>query len=666
MRDAQCGWLARWQWVLVVTLLTLGVGWRTPASATLKYGAFELSGNFETQNLVRHSSIDKAQFIQNRNTVRLRVDWDWLDRGRFIDKYDIPFIERSKFYLLYRGVYDGFYDIAPTDLQHGQTRFDDLVGGPISGNDAGHCVGGPCDGVRPLQRGNYSRLTGGDRSGLKFDNVLREAYVDLKLAGQPVSFRLGRQQVIWGESDQFRLMDIWNPIDVTWHLQQESWDNIRIPLWLGKGLWDIGDIGPFSNTFMEVVYNPFDFQPNQKLDFLPEPWAAFLPNPLRAGQLQQVTGTSYLTPVFDLQGTSFRRGNFSRNPQDASEVGVRLHGVTPQGLELSVNYLYARARPIGASNPLGVKITKIGPRVTPATAGINKPGATWQIQDLNGASCAGTRGCSVSTIPVTAEIKYPYNHIFGLTGNYFEGDYTSTVFRFETAYALGEPVQTVDPEKTLLAGQNYTRFAPLGYDRRDVWAGMLGFDRPTWIRLLNPKATWFLTAQFFWSYYNGNVNFLRGNSGAGETPYFTPADAQDLGHNTQGFVRWTSGPYAGLVERLQPATCRPGAPCLPNGVTTDPSGDRLRRWEHLITFAGTSFYRGGTVVPFIADAFDPVNDSNEALWNIDYFYTNNFIITFQQKFFMTYGSGAPSDDPWGAGGRNARRDETGIKLTYQF
>ena len=116
------------------------------------------------------------------------------------------------------------------------------------------------------------------------------------------------------------------------------------------------------------------------------------------------------------------------------------------------------------------------------------------------------------------------------------------------------------------------------------------------------------------------------------------------GHNTQGFGQWLTGPNAGLVERLQ------------NGVPgTDPSGDIIHRWEHLITFAGTSFYRGGTLVPFVAVALDPVNDNVEALWNMDYFYTNNFIITLQQKFFTQYGSGFPSDDPWGAGGRNHRR-----------
>ncbi len=656
MREALCGWNSRWHRTLTLAslalCLTVPVG--RPARAGQKFGPLELSGNIESQNLVRHDSIDKLQFIQNRNTMRIRVDYDWLQNGRLIDRFEIPWIERSKLFILYRGVYDGFYDIAPTDLQHGQTRYDDLVGGPIAGNDSGNCVGGQCTSpasgpaTRALLPGTYSRYTAGTRSGIKFENTLREAYIDLKLAAAPVSFRIGRQQVIWGESDQFRLMDIWNPIDVTWHLQQESWDNIRIPLWLGKGLWDIGELGPLSNTFLEVVYNPFDFQPNQKLAFLPRPWSAFIPDPLRSGQVQQVLPGSYLTPQFNLQGTSFRRGNFSRSPADASEVGFRFHSVTPQGIEFSTNYLYARARGVGAGAPQSVAIQHIG-----------RPTRSNDLFEIEGQTYRP------SNIPVTAEIKYPYNHIFGLTGNYFEGDFTSAVLRLESAYVLDEPVQTIDPKKTALCGAAGSPACPAGQtpnfanapqtaDKRSLWAGMVGFDRPTWIRLLNPKATWFLTAQFFWSYYPGNVSFLRGNSGVSETPYFTPGVGAP-GHRTSGFGQWVSGPNAGLVERLQ------------NGVPgTDPSGDIIRRWEHLITFAGTSFYRGGTLVPFVAAAWDPVNDNLEALWNMDYFYSNNFIITLQQKYFTQYGSGAPSDDPWGAGGRNHRRDETGIKVTYQF
>jgi hypothetical protein len=177
-----------------------------------------------------------------------------------------------------------------------------------------------------------------------------------------------------------------------------------------------------------------------------------------------------------------------------------------------------------------------------------------------------------------------------------------------------------------------------------MWVGMAGFDRPTWIKFLNPKATWFLTGQFFWTYTTGNVHDLCGHQPVGDRPYFG-----NVG-------QWMSGQFAGLSERRQHA----------RALVDTGNGDQWHRWEHLITFAGTSFYRSGTVVPFIASAWDPVNSSEEVLWNIDYFYSNNFIISLQQKFFTTYGSKAASNDNEYTAGRFDRRDETGVRLTYQF
>jgi len=209
---------------------------------------------------------------------------------------------------------------------------------------------------------------------------------------------------------------------------------------------------------------------------------------------------------------------------------------------------------------------------------------------------------------------------------------------------MGEPYNTTDPSKLVPVNSNrgVIGTAPFGYTKENVWAGMVGFDRPTWIRFLNPKATWFLSGQAFWSYIDGHsVGRLVGNAPVGDEPYFGPIG------------QWISGPYAGQTERQQ------------NGTAVG-NGDQMRQWEHLITFAAQSFYRAGTLVPFIAAAWDPVNDNCELTWYLDYFHTNNFIISPFQKFFWTYGSKAPSNDPWYAGGRFTRRDETGIKVTYQF
>jgi hypothetical protein len=639
---------------LLVAVLALVLA--APAGATIRYGPIQLSGSIDSQNLVRTSNLNDFSFVQNRNTALLRFEYDWIKDGLLWNKVHIPFVKRSQIFILYRGVYDGFYDIAPGGNTAGVSRLDELVGGPIEGNRIGQ-VNLVADPLNPgefteeLLDGPYSRLTESSRDKAKFENTLREAYIDFKLQDLPLSFRVGRQQVIWGESDSFRLMDIWNPLDLTWHLQQEEWDKIRIPLWMIKGIWDIGSLGPLSNVFVEGVWNPGDFQAGVKTQFLPYPWSVGVPNPVRSGQVNAASPDNpiLLSPNFDLQGTSFRQGDFNRNPEEASDVGVRFHGVSRQGIEFTLNYLYIRGRGIGAQagTPFGLKIDKI------TSPQLSNPDNTF----------GAFEGQGVFPAEVEARFIHPYSHVFGLTGNYFESNFTNAVLRMEMAYQLGAPFQTRDGRinitETLPEGEEIRRdlFAPIAFTKRDVWAGMVGFDRPTWIRWLNRKTTWFLTGQFFWSYVNGKVAGLRnGLTTASDNPYFTPAAGQGFPGKlveNNGVGRWTSGPFAGQTERLQ------------NSSITGDLANNVRRWEALMTFAGLSFYQGGTIMPFFAVAYDPVNTNMLVQLRCDYFVTNTFIIQPQAKIYTAFGR-EQSLDPWGAGGLNRRRDELGVKVTYTF
>src|SRR5262245_36701193 len=88
-----------------------------PAEATLRFGALQVSGNLQSQNLIRTPDAGTFEFIQNRNTARIRLDYDWFEGGKFIGKYNIPFVEKSNFTLLWRGVYDSIYSFTPGFLQ---------------------------------------------------------------------------------------------------------------------------------------------------------------------------------------------------------------------------------------------------------------------------------------------------------------------------------------------------------------------------------------------------------------------------------------------------------------------------------------------------------------------------------------------------------------------
>lgn len=568
----------------------------TVASATQKFGPLELSGNLQSQELIRHPDPSTYQFIQQRNTMRVRVDWEWIQRGgKWLDRFDFSdLIESSHLFLLYRGVYDSVYDYTPNTKE----RFE--------------FTGQPTD-FRNNSLDDYDKHA---RDALKFESVLREAYVDIKFR-HGFSLRAGRQQVIWGESDGFRLLDRANSLDLSWHFQQElpppafGFDDLRIPFWMIKGLYDFGSLGSWSNVFAEAYWNPGDWYPN-KVSFLPNPWGVRLAQPLtnpRSGAFFHPFRAVRL-----MNGTSlFRQGDYSRTPWDNSQLGIRFNGVTgtdtpilPEGLQLQVGYLYQRFTGSGGASTEAAFAQGIKP--TPAGNTLH--------QDL----------VAKQTLPV--EFIAPYIHTIGIAANYFD-EFTKVVWRSEQAYDFGVPFYSCGPNPTAIAkngclrNTTYAPFLP-GTRKQDIWSGLIAFDRPTWIRPLNKKTTFFITGQFFYTYI---VNKAKSTIGGLDLPT-------------------TSRP----INQIPAVSMR----------------DNVHSWEALTTFAILGFYRGGSLVPSMVYLLDPVNSySQEVVWGVDYFVTPNFAVNLAQRFIINP-TRQVNFEPWGLGGLNRGRSETGVRFTYQF
>ncbi|WP_205754885.1 DUF1302 family protein [Azoarcus sp. DD4] len=84
--------------------------------------------------------------------------------------------------------------------------------------------------------------TGGDHSSIlnNYNNEdLREFWGEFKV-GDRTTFRLGKQQIVWGESDFFHAMDVVHGYDLSWRLffegENEEW---RKPLWLASVKVDV-------------------------------------------------------------------------------------------------------------------------------------------------------------------------------------------------------------------------------------------------------------------------------------------------------------------------------------------------------------------------------------------------------------------------------------------
>lgn len=87
---------------------------------------------------------------------------------------------------------------------------------------------------------------------------IRELYADA-VAGD-FWFRVGKQQIVWGKTDFFRLQDVINPIDFGQHFSFDSFEDIRIPQWMASAQWKFGELGPLTDNALQVVWNFDRFQ----------------------------------------------------------------------------------------------------------------------------------------------------------------------------------------------------------------------------------------------------------------------------------------------------------------------------------------------------------------------------------------------------------------------
>jgi hypothetical protein len=265
-----------------------------------------------------------------------------------------------------------------------------------------------------------------------------------------------------------------------------------------------------------------------------------------------------------------------------SQVGARVSFVIPQGVQFTLNYFYQRWAGDDGTNYAPVKALTDRAQIKEAVAHQEAP----------------------------AEFIAPYVHTVGMSINYSEEDYTQAVYRMETIYDFGVPFSDQAkkaPQISPLRDQIY------GVSKRDMWKGMVAFDRPTWIRPLNRISTVFISGQFFWHYLIDREPTFVGN--------------------------------------VDPRT---------------PSHDKVREWETVATLVATTFYSGGKLIPFVSYGIDPTNTYNMYIgWTVDYFLTNEFIIRLGQNYFVNPGV-PPVFESWSLGGFNRGRSETMLRLTYQF
>ena len=80
-------------------------------------------------------------------------------------------------------------------------------------------------------------------------NRLFLAYLDFEKG--PLFIRVGRQNLAWGETDIFRLLDNINPLDDSFGGFFIALDERRVPLAMVRSSYQLGSWGPFQDAFLE-------------------------------------------------------------------------------------------------------------------------------------------------------------------------------------------------------------------------------------------------------------------------------------------------------------------------------------------------------------------------------------------------------------------------------
>jgi hypothetical protein len=167
------------------------------------------------------------------------------------------------------------------------------------------------DKSKQRNRADFSnRLFVGD----DIDTELREAYIDTEISG--TYLRVGKQQIVWGQADGLKVLDVLNPQSFREFILDDFEDS-RIPLWTINAEIPVGD------AMLQLLWIP-----DRTYDDIPEPGATFaFTSPL----LVPTIPSGVPVTISPLESPSEFLGD--------SDVGVKLSAFVG-GWDLSLNYAY--------------------------------------------------------------------------------------------------------------------------------------------------------------------------------------------------------------------------------------------------------------------------------------------------------------------------------------
>jgi hypothetical protein len=309
-------------------------------------------------------------------------------------------------------------------------------------------------------------------------DFIREAFVVAKMPmadGRSWNFQLGKQQVVWGRTDLFRVLDVINPVDYSRNNIYDELQDIRIPMWIFTAEYRMGATETFDDTNIQLVWNFDKFRPNNL-------GQGGTPNQiLGAGDFFRgmknlwdnggtVANFALASPTFGV-ATDFgpnqigiRKAHMPEWSLANTQVGIKWEGVY-QGTGFSLNALTFRSQLPSLRNLYSKGVPNVNP-FTSSGPFLLAPGQTAQIYPYN----------------IAFDIYFPRVNLIGGSMD-MQLDSIKSSLRLETA---------------LTKGEEFANTAKPGlYSESKVWRYVIGLDRPTFIPFLNETRAFLLSGQIF-------------------------------------------------------------------------------------------------------------------------------------------------------------------------
>ena len=300
-------------------------------------------------------------------------------------------------------------------------------------------------------------------------DFLRELYVDGEIpsGSNTLAVRVGRQQLVWGRTDLFHVLDVVNPVDYSRNNIYDENSDIRIPMGMIRADYRMGARGAFDDLNAQLVWVFEPWRPNNLGQ------AGSTNNPLGAAQLFRGLKNCWdngctvanfaggaLATDFGPHQIGIRQANTPDYKLGNTTFGGKVEGELG-GVGFSLNALHY-VSPMPSLHGAQPSNNSFGP------------------------FAGGPNNTSYPTM-IAFDIDFPQVNLIG-------GSLDFNIEPVDTAIRM-EAVMTHGEEFADTAQRNL-------YKESGVVRYVIGADRPTFIRFLNPNRAFLISGQMFGQHIN--------------------------------------------------------------------------------------------------------------------------------------------------------------------